>query len=175
MRSAGIVLIAVGFAAAVLGGLALAVQVSSGEMDAGGALLGALLIFVPVGALVGAGIYWYVKAESAVDVQPNTEMLKPRQLLDALRDRGALTVDAAAAELGVGPADVRVMLDELTTLRVFSGYVNWDDALMCAMQPDTLHALTACAVCGLPVALPTEGQWVCQGCRTEYYLPQRSP
>ena len=134
MRSTGIILIVAGFFAAVLGGLS-AVQVANGQAG-GGVALGAIIIFVPVAGLVGYGIYLYTRSQNADLIVPNAEMLKPRELWDVLKGRGVVEINQAAATLNVTPNDITEMMRQLITLEVFSGYVNWEDNLLCALEPD---------------------------------------
>lgn len=170
MRSNGIILIAAGFLAAVLGGLFLAVQVANGQAG-GSVLFTAILIFVPVAGLVVYGIYLYTRSQNTDLIVPNAEMLKPRELWDTLKGQEVVEVHQAAATLNVMPDEVIGMMRQLVALEVFSGYVNWEDNLLCALEPDQLRILRVCAQCQMPIDLNGQKKIVCKACRTEYYLP----
>ncbi len=60
-RLVGIILIVVGFGVAVIAGLWLASQVTGGQLQSGGALVGGGIAFIPVALLTGFGIYMYVQ------------------------------------------------------------------------------------------------------------------
>jgi hypothetical protein len=165
-------LIAAGFLLAAGSGLLLAVGVGNSGGDFGGALPIAALLAAVVAGLVGLGIYVYTRAESNDRIIVNAEMLKPRELLDLLAARQSVTPREAASALGISEAEIKTSIDQLAALRVFSGYVNWDDDLLAARPAEALRGLRTCLVCESPITPHTEGQTSCPICRTIYYLPE---
>ncbi|HYO87201.1 MAG TPA: hypothetical protein VER79_01065, partial [Candidatus Limnocylindrales bacterium] len=56
-RLIGALLVVVGFVIALLAGIWLAGQMAMNTLQSGGAVIGAVLVFIPVALLVGGGIY----------------------------------------------------------------------------------------------------------------------
>lgn len=173
-RTLGLGLIAVGFLSAVAGGLYLAIQLNGGQAELGTTAAASLPLFTVVALLVGAGLYLYSRAEVGAEVVVNTEMLKPRELSDLLIARGQLKLSEAAQALGLSENEVKATLDGLATLEVFSGYSNWDDAVLGALGPEALKAMQTCIICESPIHIKSPGQTICMVCRTAYYLPTQT-
>lgn len=164
----GIVLAIAGFAIALIGGLWMASQVQSGALQAGGALLGAGLLFIPVALLVGGGIY--LLNQGGKEVQRTSEMQRQRQVLDIVKSRGQVSVQDVALEMGVPVSTVKDIVHQLVGLQVFSGYVNWDDGTLYSVDASQLRALDKCKNCGGELRLSGKGVVTCRFCGTEYFL-----
>jgi hypothetical protein len=167
-RLVGIILIVVGFGIAVIAGLWLASQVSGGQVQSGGALIGAGLAFIPVALLVGFGIYLYV--QGGKEAESETEMQKQRQLLDIVKSRGQVAVSDLALEMKTNVDAVKGMVHQLVGLQVFSGYINWDKGILYSSDASKLRDLTKCKNCGGEIKLAGKGVVVCPFCGTEYFL-----
>jgi hypothetical protein len=167
-RLVGIILIVVGFGAAVIAGLWLALQVSVEQLSAGGAVIGAGIAFVPVALLVGFGIYMFVQGGKEAVVE--SEMQKQRQLLDILKSRGQVSVREMALEMNVSVDKVSDLVHQLVGLQVFSGYINWNEGTLYSAEAKHLRDLKACKNCGGDIALVGKGVVACPFCGTEYYL-----
>jgi hypothetical protein len=167
-RLIGIILIVAGFGIAVIGGAWLASQVSSGALEAGGALLGAGLVFVPVAVLAGFGIYNYV--QGGKDAVRESAVQKQRRLLDILKSRGQVQVSDMALELGVSASEVESLVHQLVGLQVFSGYANWKDGTLYSAEASALRDLSQCKNCGGEITLAGKGIATCRFCGTEYFL-----
>jgi hypothetical protein len=109
----GLILIALGFIVAAAAGLWFAVQIVQGTMEPGEAARAAVLLFIPVGALVLAGIY-------------------QRHLVDLLNVRGTVPVSEMAAALQVDEGTLRELVEQLIRLEIFTGQVDWDNGVMYA-------------------------------------------
>lgn len=166
-RLSGIVLMVVGFGVAVLAGLWLAVQAGD-NLSAGGALLGALIVFVPVALLIGFGIYFYTQGGQEEEQQ--STMRQQRDLLDILKSRGQVRVEDMAIELGVPLNTVQDLVHQLVGLQVFSGYVNWKEGMLYSEEASKLRELDRCKHCGGEIELAGKGVVVCPFCGTEYFL-----
>lgn len=164
----GIILIVCGLVLAVLGGLWLATQLSSGELNAGGATLGAGLIFIPVALLEGVGLFLVAKGSSQQREQSHMQL--QRRLLDIVKSRGQVAVDDIALELATSRDQVRDMVHQLVGLQVFSGYVNWDEGMLYSEDASKLRGMTACKNCGGEITLAGRGVVRCRFCGTEYFL-----
>lgn len=167
-RLVGIILSVVGFAVAIIAGLFIAVQVSSGGLSAGGAVVGAGIAFIPVALLVGFGIFLYVKGGQ--EAEQESVMHKQRQLLDIVKSRGQVKVNDLALEMQVNVDQVKMMVHELVGLQVFSGYINWDKGVLYSSDAANLRDLKTCKNCGAPIELVGKGVVACKYCGTEYFL-----
>ena len=167
-RLLGIILTIVGFGVAVIAGLWLAVQVSSQQLQAGGAVVGAGLAFIPVALLIGAGIYLYVRGGE--EAKEESTMRKQRQLLDIVKSRGQVGINDLALEMSLSVDAVKSMIHDLVGLQVFSGYVNWNDGTLYSSDAAKLRELKQCKNCGGEIKLAGKGVVVCPFCGTEYFL-----
>ena len=167
-RLIGIILILIGFGIAILVGFWLAVQTGNDEIEAGGAVLGAVLAFVVIAPLVGFGIYMYVKGGQ--EAEEESVMAKQRQLLDIVKSRGQVTVEDMAIEMQTDLNQVKNMIHQLVGLQVFSGYINWDDGILYSSDASKLRDLQNCQKCGAPIELVGKGVVACKYCGTEYFL-----
>ena len=167
-RLVGIILIVVGFGIAVIGGLWLASQVTGGQLQSGGALVGAGIAFIPVALLVGFGIYLYVRGGK--EAESESEMQKQRQLLDIVKSRGQVAVSDLALEMKTNVDTVKSMVHQLVGLQVFSGYINWDKGILYSSDASNLRGLEKCKNCGGEIKLAGKGVVVCPFCGTEYFL-----
>lgn len=167
-RLIGIILILIGFGIAILVGFWLAVQVGNEDIEAGGAVLGAVLAFVVIAPLVGFGIYLYVKGGQ--EAEEESVMAKQRQLLDIVKSRGQVTVEDMAIEMQADLSQVKNMVHQLVGLQVFSGYINWDDGILYSSDASMLRDLQNCQKCGAPIELVGKGVVACKFCGTEYFL-----
>lgn len=167
-RLVGIILIVVGFGVAVIAGLWLALQVSSTQLAAGGAVVGAGIAFIPVAVLVGFGIYMFVQGgKEAVE---ESSMQQQRRLLDIVKSRGQVSVSDLAMEMRVNADTVKDLVHQLVGLQVFSGYINWQDGVLYSSDASQLRELDKCKNCGGEINLVGKGVVVCKYCGTEYFL-----
>jgi hypothetical protein len=167
-RLIGVILTVAGIGVALIAGLWLASQTSAGDLETGGALVGAGLAFIPVALLVGFGIYLFV--QGGKEAQQESVMQKQRQLLDIVKSRGQVTVSNLAIELGVSADVVKNMIHELVGLQVFSGYVNWNEGVLYSSEAANLRTLDKCKNCGGEIQLAGKGIVACKFCGTEYFL-----
>jgi hypothetical protein len=167
-RLLGIILTVVGFGVAVIAGLWLATQVSNQELEAGGAVLGAGLAFIPVALLLGAGIYLYVRGGE--EAKEESVMRKQRQLMDIVRSRGQVSVNDVALEMNSSVDSIKSMIHDLVGLQVFSGYINWNEGTLYSSEAAKLRDLKQCKNCGGEIKLAGKGVVACPFCGTEYFL-----
>ncbi|RMG83221.1 MAG: hypothetical protein D6712_13360 [Chloroflexi bacterium] len=167
-RLSGIVLLVLGFGIAVIAGLWLATGVSNGDLETGGMLVGAFLVFIPVALFVGFGLYLY--QQGGKEEARESVMHKQIQLLDIIQSRGQVKIHDVAIEMGVNVDDLQRMIHDLVGLQVFSGYINWDEGTLYSTDASQLKELTACRNCGGEITLAGKGVATCRFCGTEYYL-----
>ena len=167
-RLTGIILTVVGLGVAVIAGLWIASQASSGAWSSGTPVFAAGVAFIPVALLIGFGIYLYV--QGGAQAKEESEMQKQRRLLDILKSRGQVTVSDMAVEMAVPVSQVQDMVHALVGLQVFSGYVNWDDGTLYSAEASQLRQLDKCKNCGGEITLAGKGVVACKYCGTEYFL-----
>ena len=126
----GSILIALGFIAAAVAGFWFAVQLVQGALEPGEAARSAVLLFIPIGALVLAGIYLRTRQKPVIE--PESMVEKQRHLVDLLNVRGSVPVSEMASALQVDEATLRELVDQLIRLEIFTGQVDWDSGVMYA-------------------------------------------
>lgn len=166
-RTLAIVLIIAGIILALLSGLWLASQVAEG-MSSGGALIGAGVAFIPVLLLEGYGLY--LLQQGGAEAKQQSEMQKQRRLLDLVKSRGQISLNDLALELQSNVDEVKIMIDQLVGLQVFSGYVNWNARMLYSVEASQLRELTRCKNCGGEIRLAGKGVVECPFCGTQYFL-----
>lgn len=124
-RVINIGMIGLGFAIAVLVGLWIAIQVTSGE-SFGDVLGNAITGFIPSALLVGIGAYRYVQDREPPDEIPDVDVYHQRALVDLIHQRGVITVAEAANALEISENDVRDAVRQLLELQIFTGYIDWN-------------------------------------------------
>lgn len=167
-RLIGIILMIVGLGIAVIAGGWIASQVSAGALESGGAVLGAGLAFIPVAALVGFGLYLFIKGGAEAKTQSAVQ--QQRKILDIVKSKGQVSVHDLAMELGVSVDVVRDFVHQLVGLQVFSGYINWDEGVLYSSEASQLRTLDKCKNCGGEITLAGKGVVACRFCGTEYFL-----
>lgn len=167
-RLIGIILIVSGAVVTILAGGWIASQISSEALTIGGALIGAVVAFIPVALLFGFGIYLYI--QGGRETERESVMLNQRRLLDIVRSRGQIKIHDLAIEMGVPVDSVQNMVHDLVGLQVFSGYVNWNDGTLYSAEASQLRDLQQCKNCGGEIQLAGKGVVTCRFCGTEYFL-----
>lgn len=167
-RLIGIISAVIGFGVAVIAGIWLAVQLQSGALSAGGLLLGALLVFVPVALLMGFGFFMYMKGGE--EAERESTMHNQRLLVDIVKSRGQIKIHDLAIELGASVDEVKELVHQLVGLQVFSGYINWDKGVLYSSEASQLRDLQECKNCGAQIELAGKGVVACPYCGTEYFL-----
>lgn len=126
----GSILIVLGFVAAGAAGFWFAVQIAQGVMRPGEAAVSAGLLFIPIGALVLAGIY--LRTRQKAIMEPVSMVEKQRLLVDLLNARGAVQISEMAATLQVDETTLRDLVEQLNRLEIFTGQVDWENGMMYA-------------------------------------------
>lgn len=167
-RVLGTSLIFIGFVIAFLAGLSLA----TANLTAGTLLLGiavGLVVLVPV---VGFGIYLRAQQQHIEAAHaPVSTMFQQRLMMDALREQRQTTFGTLGHGLEITPQAVAELIRSLIGLRVFSGYVHWQQEIVGLLDADQQAALTACLICGERISLYRDTVMVCSRCAAEYYGP----
>lgn len=164
------------FLGMVLVGLSVAITVVAGiglsavpELSLETVLLPALAIFALVAPTLLLGVYW-VSQDVHPTLEARDEMDKTLALMDLLRERPKISVQALAIKLNISGDDVVYRVNDLARLGLFTGYLSpTDGGCVALVATEKLQATTMCAVCGAPLTL-VSGMTVCKGCQTAYFL-----
>ena len=169
-RTVGVILIVVAVVVALVGSGFLVSGLTSGRLEAAGAILGfGLLLVVLVAPLAVGGIVVMARGRQEAGEQQAAE--RQRKILDMVKTRGQVHVSDIIIELQSDQATVQDMIYRLVGLGVFSGYVNWDQGVLYSADAAALRELEQCRNCGGDLSLAGKGVIKCPYCGTEYFLP----
>jgi hypothetical protein len=93
-----------------------------------------------------------------------------RHLLGMINSQGAVSLDELARELDVPQGLIRAWIYELVQAGKFTGYLNWDEALVYSREARSLRAGGTCPNCGGAMGLAGKGVIRCDHCGTEVFL-----
>lgn len=133
-RRYGSVLIGLAFAISALSGLWFATQVTSSSMSTVWLVAG--IVFVIVLIIATMGIYLYIREDVIDDNDVESLVQKQRELVDLLREKHQLSIQEAAASLGVSPEDVDEMVSQLIELDVFPGRLDQEQGILYHVPPN---------------------------------------
>jgi multisubunit Na+/H+ antiporter MnhG subunit len=161
----GIIAIIVGFVLTTIAGLALTFFAN----DTFGLLLSAVFIFLLIAPIFGFGIYRYAQSSQEESVLLAEEMEKPRQLLDILKEKGQADIASLSQELDSDASNIKTMIEDLISLNLFRGIINWDDGIIALVDPNVLALMETCKNCSQPIDMNEQGVTICKHCGTEYH------
>jgi hypothetical protein len=164
----GGLLLAGALVVALIGGAWIAASLSGGNLRAGGALLGAALLAVPVLVLAGAGVF--LLASSRGEAARSEEQEQLRRILNVVESHGSIPIADLVMEVGSTRQRVQDQIHSLVGMGLFSGYINWDDGVLYSAQAASLRSLERCKRCGGQLKLAGKGVVRCPYCGTEYFL-----
>lgn len=167
-RGAGVLLIVLGSAIAGIGLLYVLSQLGSGELQTGGAVIGAAVFGLP--ALLAAGIGASLLARSREVAAGDQEQAQLRKILDMVKSKGQVPISELVIDLGSTRKQVQDQVHSLVGMGLFSGYINWDEGTLYSAEAANLRELDRCKHCGGEVSFAGKGVLVCKHCGTEYFL-----
>lgn len=169
-RIIGIILIVFGIAACSIAGIWAAAEMSSGgSLTAGGAALGLALVFFLVAApALGVGAYLLIRGQR--ETKELAEVDKQRQLLNIVLTRGQVSIADLVLELRSTTDQVKAWIYDLVGKGLFSGYINWNDAVLYSRQASQMRDGKKCPNCGGEQAFAGKGVIVCSYCGSELFL-----
>lgn len=167
MRRIGQILIGLSVAAAVGGGLFLAVQMNERGPQAAGSL--GMLLFLGVTTLAAVGIYLYVRDDpSDMNGQPRTDTELARRLSEALGGGDHVEFQALADALDTDTEAVARLLRELARLEVLPAAIDWEREIVYPKNRGYLAGQRDCLNCGAPLVRDSKAA-VCSTCQTIHY------
>lgn len=104
------------------------------NLDAGGVLMRALVVFVFVAPIFIYGIYRYSRAEAADENLLNEEMKTQREMMDIIAAHGKISMPDLARELNTDTEHVKALVISLLELEVFNGYADWAAGIVYSAQ-----------------------------------------
>jgi len=165
-RLVGVILIVLGLAVGVI---AAAWLFTNEGLEGPARILGlGIALVVLVAPLVGAGIY--MAAFGGQQAREQQEASRQRKLLNIVQTRGQVKMDDLVLEMQLPREEVKNMIYSLVGLGVFSGYVNWDKAVLYSSDASHLRELKQCPNCGGEITLSGKGVAKCRFCNTEFFL-----
>jgi hypothetical protein len=123
-----------------------------------------LLAFLLLAPLFAYGIYTY--GRHSQEEAPAEEMTIPRQLLELLREKGAIDIVKLEHDLAVN--SIKPIIDDLSRLELFNGIVDWEAGTIALLEPSVIASIENCKHCSKPIDV-SRGITVCQNCETEYH------
>ncbi|MGH2620316.1 MAG: hypothetical protein ACRDHG_07070 [Anaerolineales bacterium] len=167
-RSGALILIVLGIAIAGIGTLYVLSQLSSGELQTGGAVVGIGILGLP--ALLAIGIGVALLARSREVAAGDMEQAQLRKILDMVKSKGQVPISELVIDLGSTRKAVQDQVHSLVGMGLFSGYINWDEGTLYSAEAAELRKLERCKKCGGEVSFAGKGVLVCKYCGTEYFL-----
>jgi len=125
----GLLLIGLGFILAISGGLYLAAS----DFETSAFALRGVIVFGVIVPLIAVGIYFYSRPQ-AEEAEPESFVRQQRELMDTLRSHHQMTFSEAAQQLAVSEEAVVEMVNQLITLEIFNGEVDWQKGILYAGQ-----------------------------------------
>ena len=131
-RWIGIAALVLVFVITVIAGFALAAS----KLTAGALFIRALIVFVVVLPIILLGIYLYVTSNTeSADLSETELQLK---MMDIIRERGQISLPELASELKVTMGTVTHFVEDLESLDLFTGYIDWGNQVIHAVRPHEL-------------------------------------
>jgi len=167
-RSGALILIGLGIAIGGIGTLYVLSQLSSGELQTGGAVVGVGIFGLP--ALLAIGIGVGLLGRSREVAAGDKEQAQLRKILDMVKSKGQVPISELVIDLGSTRKQVQDQVHSLVGMGLFSGYINWDEGTLFSAEAAGLRELDRCKHCGGEVSFAGKGVLACKHCGTEYFL-----
>ena len=167
-RTLGLVLLAVGIGACIIGGVYFGFGAIGEERSPAAMVLGfGILFLVLVAPLVGAGIYLYIRGGR--EEAQLAKVRQERRILDMVKTQGQVQISDVVLELEADVDEVKGWVYDLVGKGLFSGYISWDDGTLYSQEVSKLRT-NRCPNCGGEVELGGKGVVKCPYCGTEIFL-----
>ncbi len=161
----GLIFIVVGVLIFLIGA---AVSLSATGVTTGGAVLGmalSALVAVPVAV---AGVVVLLRGRA--DAGRLANAARQRKILDMVKTRGSVDIGDLVIELNSSTEQVKSDIYKLVGMGLFTGYVNWDKAMLYSKEASQMKAGNTCPNCGGDMALGGKGVITCKYCGVEVFL-----
>lgn len=167
-RLVGGLLIGAGVLLGGVGFLWLSANLSSGELQSTGFLLGlGALLAVFVIPLLATGVFLFLRGGR--EAQALAEARRARRILDMVLTQGSVKISEMALELDLTRDQVRDHIYDLVGKGLFTGYVDWDGGMLYAVEA-ALVRTTKCPNCGGEREVVGKGIVRCPYCGVELFI-----
>ncbi len=166
-RTVALILIVLGLTIPTGLALYLFSGMAEGRLRLSGFLLGiglALLVALP---LLAGGVFLFARSRS--EAQQFDEVEKEKRILNMVRTQGQVSVADIAIEMNLTREQVREHIYDLVGKGLFTGYINWDEGVLYAIDAAVMRT-TKCPNCGGVREVVGKGTVKCPYCGSELFL-----
>lgn len=129
----------VGFIIIALAGINLASQITRPGADAGNLILGALLTLAFAVPFLGYGMFAYALHAQDEPEPEESDVAIQRRIVEFVNAHGMTTFPTLAEELNLDEQRIRDLVLDLLQLRIFGGFVDWDQGILYARNAAQLN------------------------------------
>jgi len=166
-RTVAWILIVLGVIILVASALYLFSGVAEGRLRLSGFLLGTGLALVIALPLLAGGVFLLARSRS--EALQFAELEKEKRILNMVRTQGQVNVADIAIEMNLTREQVRAHIYDLVGKGLFTGYVNWDEGVLYAVEAAVMRT-TKCPNCGGVREVVGKGTVKCPYCGSELFL-----
>lgn len=135
---------------------------------AGGIVLGMFLLAIIVLPLVLGGVFLLFRGQA--EAKDYAEIQKQRMVLNMVETRGKVRIADIALEINGTRDQVQKYIYDLVGKGLFTGYVNWQQGELLAVDARLMQANQTCPNCGGKLELAGKGLVRCPYCGSEIFL-----
>jgi hypothetical protein len=140
---------------------------AEGRLRLSGFLLGAGLSLVVTLPLLAGGVFLLVRTRS--ESRQFAEVEREKRILNMVRTQGQVSVTDVALEMDLTREQVREHIYDLVGKGLFTGYINWDEGVLYALDAAVMRT-TKCPNCGGVREVVGKGTVKCPYCGSELFL-----
>jgi DNA-directed RNA polymerase subunit RPC12/RpoP len=166
-RTVALILIVSGLIILAGSALYLFSGMAEGRLRPSGFLLGIGLALLVVLPMLAGGVVLFARSRS--DALQFAEVEKQKRILNMVRTQGQINVADIAIEMNLTREQVREHIYDLVGKGLFTGYINWDEGVLYAMDAAVMRT-TKCPNCGGVREVVGKGTVKCPYCGSELFL-----
>ena len=133
-----------------------------------GKVLGLVLLMIIVLPMILGGIFLLFRGQA--EVRDEAEVKKQRMVLNMVETRGKVRIADIALEINGTRDQVQKYVYDLVGKGLFTGYVNWQQGELLAVDARQMQANQTCPNCGGKLELAGKGLVQCPFCGSEIFL-----
>ncbi len=167
-KTVGLVLMVAGIVVLVFAGVFVASGLASGELQAGGAVLGiGLFGLLPLLILGGAGFYLY--RQGVVEDVTLAEVRRKQRILGLIQAQGQASLEGLLLELKLTREQLVADIAELVQQGLFTGYIDWKRLTFYSSDAAKVGSAT-CPSCGGTRETAGKGVVTCPYCGATLFI-----
>jgi DNA-directed RNA polymerase subunit RPC12/RpoP len=166
-RTVAWILMVLGVVVVAASALYLFSGMAEGRLRLSGFLLGiglALLVALP---LLAGGVFLLARSRS--EALQFADVEREKRILNIVRTQGQVNVSDIAIEMNLTREQVREHIYDLVGKELFTGYINWDEGVLYAVDAAVMRT-TKCPNCGGVREVVGKGTVKCPYCGSELFL-----